>query len=93
MGVTLIALLSGYGTISLPYSYLAIFVRPVTGAQVAVIEGQLEQVPFAAMQRNLGSACANAYHAFGKGARHWLYELMCKDLSYTNCLEQAPMVS
>lgn len=44
MGVTLIAVLSGYGTISLPFSYLAIFIRPVTGAQVAVMEGQLEQV-------------------------------------------------
>lgn len=44
MGVTLIAVLSGYGAINLPFSYLAMFVRPVTGAQVAVIEGQLERV-------------------------------------------------
>lgn len=45
MGVALIAVLSGYGTISLPFSYLTLFVRPITGGQVAVMEAQLKQVP------------------------------------------------
>lgn len=44
MGVTLIAVLSGYGTINLPFSYMTLFVRPVTSAQVAAMEGQLTQV-------------------------------------------------
>ena len=44
VGVTLIAVLSGYGAINLPFSYLAMFIRPITGAQVAVIEGQLDRV-------------------------------------------------
>lgn len=44
MGVSLIAVLSGYGTINLPFSYLTLFVRPVTTAQVVQMEAQLSQV-------------------------------------------------
>lgn len=44
MGVTLIAVLSGYGTINLPFSYLTLFVRPVSNTQVAAMEAQLSQV-------------------------------------------------
>lgn len=44
MGVTLIAVLSGYGSVDLPFSYLSLFVRPVERAEVAAAEAQLMQV-------------------------------------------------
>ena len=44
MGVTLIAVLSGYGSVDLPFSYLSLFVRPVERAEVAAAEAQLLQV-------------------------------------------------
>jgi len=44
MGVCLIAVLSGYGSIDLPYSYLTLFVRPVERAEIAMAESQMMQV-------------------------------------------------
>ena len=44
LGVTLISVLSGFGTINLPVSYLTLFVRPVSTAQVSIMEAQLAQV-------------------------------------------------
>ena len=44
LGVTLISVLSGFGTINLPFSYLTLFVRPVSTAQVSIMEAQLTQV-------------------------------------------------
>jgi len=50
MGVTLIAVLSGYGSVDLPFSYLSLFVRPVARAEVAAAEAQLMQVAAPAAQ-------------------------------------------
>jgi len=50
MGVTLIAVLSGYGSVDLPFSYLSLFVRPVERAEVAAAEAQLMQVAAPAAQ-------------------------------------------
>jgi carbohydrate-binding DOMON domain-containing protein len=44
MGVVLVAVLSGYGTVNLPYGYLSLFVRPITKREVEAMEEQVEQV-------------------------------------------------
>lgn len=59
MGVSLIAVLSGFGTINLPYSYLTLFVHPVTTAQVLAMEAQLTQVKrFLSNSYNLATVAA-----------------------------------
>lgn len=44
MGVSLIAVLSGYGSVSLPFSYLSLFIRPVERSEIAMAQSQLMQV-------------------------------------------------
>jgi hypothetical protein len=44
MGVSLVAVLSGYGSVNLPLSYLSLFVRPVERSQIAAAESQMMQV-------------------------------------------------
>ena len=50
MGVSLIAVLSGYGSVSLPFSYLSLFIRPVERSEIAMAQSQMMQV-------SLSSAC------------------------------------
>jgi hypothetical protein len=40
MGTWMIAVLSGYAAVSLPYSYLSLFVRPVEPYEVTAMEEQ-----------------------------------------------------
>jgi len=44
MGTWMIAVLSGYAAVSLPYSYLSLFVRPVEPYEVTAMEEQYRQV-------------------------------------------------
>eukprot|EP00873_Tetraselmis_striata_P001407 jgi/Tetstr1/421671/TSEL_012610.t1 len=44
MGVVLVAVLSGYGTVNLPFSYLSLFVRPISKREVQAMEQQVEQL-------------------------------------------------
>lgn len=41
LGTWIIAMLSGYATVSVPYSYLGLFIRPVEAFEVAAMEEQL----------------------------------------------------
>jgi len=41
LGVTLVAVLSGYGSVSVPFSYISLFIRPVERAEIDAMESQL----------------------------------------------------
>lgn len=43
LGVTLVAVLSGYGSVSVPFSYISLFIRPVEKPEIDAMEFQLTQ--------------------------------------------------
>lgn len=43
LGTWFIAVLSGYAAVSLPYSYLSLFIRPVEAHEIAAVEEQYRQ--------------------------------------------------
>lgn len=46
IGVTTIALLSGFGAVNTPYKYMRYFVRPVSDAEIAAIERGFDDTLF-----------------------------------------------
>lgn len=43
LGVMLVAIVSGYGTVSVPFSYISLFIRPVEQAEIDAMDAQLSQ--------------------------------------------------
>lgn len=41
LGIILVGVLSGYGSVSLPFSYISLFIRPVDRAEIMALESQL----------------------------------------------------
>ncbi|KAI3426358.1 hypothetical protein D9Q98_008730 [Chlorella vulgaris] len=41
LGIILVGVLSGYGSVSLPFSYISLFIRPVERAEISAMESQL----------------------------------------------------
>ncbi|GAB4817352.1 hypothetical protein N2152v2_004398 [Parachlorella kessleri] len=51
IGIVLVAVLSGYGSVSLPYSYISLFIRPVDKAEITAMESQLKQAMDSIVQK------------------------------------------
>lgn len=67
MGVVLVAVLSGYGTVNLPFSYLSLFVRPISMREVQAMEQQVEQVRPVKTGPAADPAHCNAHFALSEG--------------------------
>lgn len=51
LGLVLVSVLSGYGTVSIPFSYLSLFIRPVETGEIAAMESQLQQTMVSKKQK------------------------------------------
>lgn len=43
LGLILVSVLSGYGSVSVPFSYISLFIRPVESVEISAMEAQLKQ--------------------------------------------------
>ena len=51
LGLILVSVLSGYGTVSVPFSYVSLFVRPVEQGEITAMESQLQQAVVSRKQK------------------------------------------
>lgn len=51
LGLILVSVLSGYGTVSVPFSYLSLFIRPVETGEISAMESQLQQTMVSKKQK------------------------------------------
>ena len=51
LGLILVSILSGYGTVSVPFSYVTLFVRPVEHGEIAAMESQMQQASVSKKQK------------------------------------------
>ncbi len=51
LGLVLVSVLSGYGTVSVPFSYLTLFIRPVETGEISAMESQLQQAVVSKKQK------------------------------------------
>jgi hypothetical protein len=60
VGVALVAVLSGFGSVSLPFTYISLFIRPVERAEIAALAAQLERAGEGAAEKRAAAAAARA---------------------------------
>jgi hypothetical protein len=70
LGVTLVAVLSGYGSVSVPFSYISLFIRPVERAEIDAMESQLQatQNSIAEKRRNVAQIKEEMEYSNGRAA-------------------------
>jgi hypothetical protein len=51
LGLILVSILSGYGTVSVPFGYLCLFVRPVEQGEIAAMDSQMQQAMVSKKQK------------------------------------------
>ncbi len=51
LGLILVSVLSGYGTVSVPFTYVSLFVRPVEQGEIAAMESQMQQAGVSKKQK------------------------------------------
>ncbi|KAI7840944.1 hypothetical protein COHA_005374 [Chlorella ohadii] len=56
LGIILVGVLSGYGSVSLPFSYITLFIRPVEKAEIVAMESQLRHTLEAIAQKKRSMA-------------------------------------
>lgn len=68
LGVALVAVLSGYGSVSVPFSYISLFIRPVERAEIDAMEAQLAHTTAAIAEKREKVAALREQIANGGGS-------------------------
>ena len=79
LGVTLMALLSGFGAVNSPYTTLFFFLRPVTSADIAAAEKRLLHVVdiIFSKKRRIASLLQKKYAQVALSAHSWSTTATC----------------
>lgn len=83
LGTIMIAILSGYATVSVPYSYLALFVRPVEAYEVLAMEDQLRQAEQMVEDKvkRIGQVHMNEMASMSSGGRRTTSDVMMSSMA------------